>query len=124
MSKKIYSLPADHPVSKWLQLPDLLIMLQRAAPLLGRERGMSEGFGRKRRKGEEEKEGRRKSRKEEKKKRKEKEKEKEKEKKRKKKEKGKRKKKKREKGEESNQIQKMTQNITRMKEERAFLFSK
>ena len=36
---------------------DLLIMLQRAAPLLGREGGMSEGFGRKRRKG---KEGRRK----------------------------------------------------------------
>jgi len=30
---------------------DLLIMLQRAAPLLGRDGGMSEGFGRRRRKG-------------------------------------------------------------------------
>ena len=59
---------------------DLLIMLQRAAPLLGREGGMSEGFDRKRRNG---KEGRRKRRKgkegiKKKKKRKEKEKEKEK----------------------------------------------
>ena len=36
-----------------MYLADLLIMLQRAVPLLGREGGMSEAFRRKRRKGEE-----------------------------------------------------------------------
>ena len=54
------SVPSALLTLKALEDPDLLIMLQRAAPLLGREGGMSEGFGKKRRKG---KEGRRKRRK-------------------------------------------------------------